>query len=59
LKKSDKDFLWRVCNQGILKNIYSNSLTIPHCVPVQDAGGDISYLGKQYRLKEIIIDNNF
>jgi hypothetical protein len=57
-KSSDKDFLWKICCDGLLRNIYLNSHG-KFYMPKRDDAGDIEYMGSTYSLQEIKIHDNF
>jgi hypothetical protein len=48
----EKDFVWEICTNGILQNLYRS----PVKVPKKDKQGDIEYLGEKYLLEEVEID---
>lgn len=50
--KKKKNFMWIVAGNGIVHNIKS----VPVKLPQHDLDGDVEYLGKRYRMEELIID---
>ena len=52
--KSNKDFLWNIYGKYILANIKSHNKN-PILFPFPDKTGDINYLNKRFKLKEIKI----
>jgi hypothetical protein len=51
--KSNKDFVWKLCNNGILNNIFTNRQD-KIFIPIKDNEGDINYLHEFYSLKEVL-----
>jgi hypothetical protein len=50
-----KTFVWSVFGESVIKNIEKNKQDHIY-IPFQDDGGTINFLGKNYSLKEIIIN---
>lgn len=44
-----KKFLWVVCGEGVVKNIKQQEMYLP----VEDATGEIEYLGRRYRMERV------
>lgn len=56
-RNTSKNFMWKVAEEGIIKNIQQVDLQLPQ----KDTGGDLYYLGKKYKIidmkkEDIIID---
>jgi hypothetical protein len=52
--KSNKDFVWEVCQDGVLCNLEKNRQE--HIfIPVKDQNGDILYLGDRFIEKEVTL----
>lgn len=52
---SPKNFCWDLFGEGIIYNIYDNS-NYKFEIPLLDNKGDIEYMGKRYKNKEVKID---
>ena len=52
---SPKNFCWDLFGEGILLNIYDNS-NKEFKIPILDEEGDIEYMGKKYKNKEVRIE---
>lgn len=52
---SPKNFCWDLFGEGILLNIYDNS-NKEFKIPILDEEGDIEYMGKKYKNKEVKIE---
>lgn len=50
---ANKDFAWKICEEGLLENIKKNSGNKLY-IPVIDDEGDIEYLGNKYTLEEVV-----
>lgn len=55
LKGDNKDFVWSVFGEGVINNLIDNLGTNIVEVPFLDESGDIEYLGKRYKRKEVNI----
>jgi hypothetical protein len=55
LEHDNKDFCWSVFGNGIIENLIDNISDKTIEVPFLDDDGDIEYLGKKYKRKEIKI----
>jgi hypothetical protein len=55
--QSSKDFAWKMCSNGMIKNIYKNNKNIIS-VPIKYENGTIEYLGERYSLKEVFVVEN-
>lgn len=51
----NKDFVWSIFGNGIIENLIDNSKNKIFEIPFLDNDGDIEYLGKRYKRKEIKI----
>lgn len=54
--KQNKDFTWKVCKNGVLKNIKNNNGN-KVVVPILNVDGEINYLGNKYTKKEFEIND--
>jgi hypothetical protein len=52
-KSYEKEFVWKIFYTGLLENIKENKKEII-LFPLLDKNGDIEYLGKKYKNKEVI-----
>lgn len=50
----NKDFLWQICSEELIKNIYKNRQKNIY-IPVKNQEGDIKYLGEKYQTKEVYV----
>lgn len=50
--KSNKDFVWKLCTSGLMKNIYNNRQKNIY-IPIKDENGDITYLYENYKMNEV------
>lgn len=57
LKSKNKDYLWKNYGKYIYKNIIKNKNS-DIFVPMSDECGDITYLGKKYSMKKVIINDD-
>ena len=55
-KNKPKDFAWDICGEGIIRNLIKNQQVAKLKIPMFDKEGDIKYLGKNYKVKEIEIN---
>ena len=55
LEHDNKDFCWSVFSEGIIENLINNTKEKIFEIPFLDDDGDIEYLGKKYKRKEIKI----
>ena len=53
--KSSKELLWSICGQYLYDTLRSKSSGAV-MFPVRDPGGDITYLSRTYRMKEVVLD---
>lgn len=49
----NKDFVWKLCQNGVLENIKNNSGDKLYIPILDNKFGDIEYLGQKYRLEDI------
>ena len=49
---NNKDFVWEVCKEGVLKNIYCNKQEKVY-IPLRHQEGELLYLGVNYKRKEV------
>lgn len=52
--KTNKDFTWKVCKEGLIQNIKENNGN-KVIVPILDDKGEIEYLGHRYSRKEVLV----
>lgn len=52
-----KDFAWDICGDGIVENIMNNTNGQIINIPRLNKNGDIKYLGKNYSVESVGIDN--
>lgn len=50
----NKDFAWKVCEDGLLENIKKNSGNKLYIPVVDEENGGIEYLGQRYTLEEVV-----
>lgn len=53
--KSNKSFCWKIFGDAIILNIYDNS-NKSFVIPIKDNNGEIDYMGKHYKNKEVNIN---
>lgn len=53
--KSSKELLWSICGQYLYDTLRSKS-SGSVMFPVRDPDGDITYLSRTYRMKEVVLD---
>lgn len=53
--KSSKELLWSICGQYLYDTLRSKSSGAV-MFPVRDPDGDITYLSRTYRMKEVVLD---
>ena len=54
-QKSSKELLWSICGQYLYDTLRSKS-SGEVMFPVRDPDGDITYLSRTYRMKEVVLD---
>jgi hypothetical protein len=59
-KNSNKDFVWEICNYGLIKNLKKNNnskIIVP--IKTNDESFDFEYLYDKYKLLEVDVIENF
>lgn len=56
--KKPKDFAWDICGDGIIENLFYNKGSYSIEIPMINNKGDVQYLGQEYKVEEIKLDND-